>query len=167
MILIYTGNGKGKTSACIGQAIRAMGHNLNVFFVQFMKQDKQAGEQILLHKLLDKNFFAGGCGFFQKEQDRAKHRDFAIKTYNLAVKNIANANMIILDEILYALSAKLLTSEEIKDIINKANEAKVHLVLSGRNAPDWLVEYADLVTEMVEVKHPWQNGVVATMGIEF
>lgn len=167
MILIYTGNGKGKTSACIGQAIRAMGQNLDVFFIQFMKQDNQAGEQVILRKLLKHNFFAGGCGFFRKEQERATHRDFAIKAYNLAVKNIATSNMIILDESLYALSAKLLTISEIKDIICKANDAKVHLVLSGRNAPDWLIEHADLVTEMLEVKHPWQNGVVATMGIEF
>lgn len=167
MILVYTGNGKGKTSACIGQAIRAMGQNLTVFFVQFMKKDNQAGEQVLLHKLLEHNFYVGGCGFFQKEQDRAMHRDFAVRTYNLAVKNISSVNMIILDESLYALSAGILTREEIESIVNKANDARVHLVFSGRNAPDWLIEHADLVTEMVEIKHHWQKGIMATKGIEF
>lgn len=167
MILVYTGNGKGKTSACIGQAIRAMGQDLTVFFVQFMKKHVQAGEQIFLHKLLEQNFFVGGCGFFKKEEHREEHRDFALKTYNLAIKNMANVNMLILDESLYALSAGLLTRSEIEDIINKANVLNVHLVLSGRNAPDWLIECADLVTEMLEVKHPWQKGISATKGIEF
>lgn len=167
MILIYTGNGKGKTSACVGQAIRAMGQNLVVVFVQFMKKDNQAGEQLLLHKLLGDKFFAGGCGFFQKEEDRDKHREYAVKVCDFVIKNIAIANMIILDESIYALSAGLITRSEIENMISKAQEHNVHLVFSGRNTPDWLIENADLVTEMMEIKHPWQKGVIATKGIEF
>lgn len=167
MILVYTGDGKGKSSACVGQTIRALGQNMRVAFGQFMKKDKQAGEQTMLARLLGENFYAGGRGFFRKEEERPEHRQAAQETLAWALQRLPAVDMLVLDETLYALSAQILTREEVEDLLHKAGEAGVHVVLSGRNMPDWLGEAADLVTEMVEVKHPWQKGIAATAGIEF
>ena len=117
MILVYTGDGKGKTSACVGQAVRAMGQGLSVV----------AWAQVQLEQV----------------------------------------DMLVLDETLYALSAGILEQQELEQIIALARASNRHLVLSGRNAPHWLVESADLVTSMTEIKHPWRTGVKAAPGIEF
>ncbi len=167
LILIYTGNGKGKTSACVGQAIRAMGQGLRLAFVQFMKRDDQAGEQKMLRDLLAEKFFAGGEGFFRHEEDRSKHRAATLETLNWAKQQVQHVDMLILDESLYALHAGLLMQEEVEEIIISARESNTHLIFSGRNAPEWLVQVAHLVTEMKEVKHPWQQGIKASKGIEY
>ena len=136
MIIVYTGNGKGKTSACIGQAMRALGRDFAVGFGQFMKQPGCAGEQTVLARLLGDDFLAGGKGFLRREEDRPAHREAALATLDWARQRLER-------------------------------RARCHLVLSGRDAPDWLVETADLVTEMGEIKHPWRAGIKAAPGIEF
>lgn len=167
MIIVYTGNGKGKTSACVGQTIRALGRDIPVAFGQFMKKDHQAGEQKVLAQLLGDNYLAGGRGFLRKPEERPLHREAALATLNWALERLPKVGMVVLDETLYALSAEILTREEVLDLLDKAQAHETHVVLSGRNIPDWLQERADLVTEMGEVKHPWQQGVPATIGIEF
>lgn len=167
MILVYTGNGKGKTSASVGQAVRARGRGLKVAFAQFMKQDGQAGEQVVLHSLLEDNFMAGGRGFFRREEERPAHRRAALETLSWALERLPSVDMLVLDEVLYALSARLLTREELEDLLCRAERRHAHVVLSGRDMPDWLRERADLVTDMEEVKHPWRQGVKARPGIEF
>ncbi len=167
LVLIYTGDGKGKTSACVGQAIRGMGQGLKLCFVQFMKRDEQAGEQKMLHDLLHENFFVGGLGFFRNDDERAIHREAALKTLAFANERVEKVDMLILDESIYALNAGLLKKEEIENIVAKASEHNTHIVLSGRAAPDWLVQIAHLVTQMQEIKHPWKQGIKASKGIEF
>jgi len=167
MMLIYTGNGKGKTSACVGQAIRAIGQGLRVAFVQFMKQEGVAGEQGVLRQLLDARFHAGGRGFFRLEEDRPQHREAALNTLHWAFEVLPHIDMLVLDELLYALDAGLLLSEEVHGLVDKARHHGVHLVLSGRGLPGWLAEEAECITEMEERKHPWQQGHAATPGIEF
>lgn len=167
MLLIYTGNGKGKTSASVGQAIRAHGRGLVVAFGQFMKRPEQAGEQKVLADLLGDLFRAGGLGFFRNEDSREKHRLAARELLQWAEGLLASVDMLVLDECLYALGNGLLLPEEVKDLTAKSGEAGVHLVLSGRGLPDWLEERADLVTEMTEVKHPYANGRQAAPGIEY
>lgn len=167
MILIYTGNGKGKTSACVGQAVRAHGQGLEVAFAQFMKRAGQAGEQVVLEQLLEGNFYAGGRGFFRSEENRPAHREAALETLRWALERLPLVDMLVLDETLYALSARLLTREEVEHLLRLAEELRTHVVLSGRNLPEWLCERADLITDMEEVKHPWRQGVKATPGIEF
>lgn len=167
MILIYTGNGKGKTSACVGQSIRALGQGLVVAFGQFMKKDKQAGEQSMLARLLEGRFHAAGKGFLKREEDRPEHRKAAEALLTWAESHIARSDMLVLDETLYALAAELITREEILHLITLARQHDTHLVLSGRGLPDWLRDEADLVTEMTEIKHPWQQGIKAQRGIEF
>ena len=167
MILVNTGNGKGKTTASVGQAIRALGKEHTVAFGQFMKRDKQAGEQYMLHKLLGDFFFAPGDGFLTKPEQFPKHRASSEKLIWWAKERLLDVDMLILDEALYALSSELLTDEELKELISLAREHDTHLVLSGRGAPEWLIEEADLVTEMTEIKHHYKAGIPAQKGIEF
>ncbi|MFI3270647.1 MAG: cob(I)yrinic acid a,c-diamide adenosyltransferase [Pseudomonadota bacterium] len=188
MIIIYTGNGKGKTSASVGQAIRAYGQGLSVGFCQFMKSDVQAGEQKILAELLGTTFHIGGCGFFRKEEDRPKHRAKALETLAWVHHQLANLDLIVLDESLYALRSGLLMREEIEALIdateairqersqqkseeNEGHKAtcdgQIHLVFSGRDAPDWLIERAHTVSVIQEEKHAWKAGIKATRGIEF
>ncbi len=175
LILIYTGHGKGKTSASLGQCIRAHGQGMRVLFVQFMKRDVQAGEQMVLQSLLGQDFYVGGCGFFRHEKERQEHALAAEKTLDFAVQSLQKSkepgakkyDMIVLDEILYALDSKLVREESLQNFLDLAEKQAVHVVLSGRNAPLWLVEKAHLVSEIQEVKHPWKAGIKAQKGIEF
>ena len=167
MILVYTGNGKGKTSACLGQAVRALGSGLRVAFAQFMKEPGCAGEQRLLERLLGSYFLAGGCGFFRREEDRPRHRHAAETTLAWARRRLAGHDVLILDEALYALRAGLLPREDVEALLREARENDCHVVLSGRDAPDWLLRTADLVTRMEEVKHPWKQGLPAVSGVDF
>ena len=167
MILIYTGNGKGKTSSCVGQAVRAIGQGFDVFFAQMMKADVGAGEQKMLRTLLGSRYLAGGRGFFLDEAERPKHREAALETLDWCIRAVPQAGMLIVDEMLYALGCGLVTREEVTGLIDRCNAAGVHLVLSGRGLPDWLKDMADLVSMIDEIKHPSRNGVQAQKGIEF
>ncbi len=168
MIIVYTGKGKGKTSACVGQAARALGQGLRVAFGQFMKRDGQAGEQKILRELLaPSRFLAGGEGFFRREEDRPIHRAAARIVLEWAAEQIGVCDVVVLDETLYALDAGLVSQVEIEGLIAEARLSGCHLVLSGRGMPSWLSELADLVTSMDEVKHPLAKGVKAAPGIDF
>ena len=167
MILVYTGDGKGKTSACVWQTVRALGQNMVVAFGQFMKRDGQAGEQAMLAKLLGERFFAGGLGFLRTDAERPAHREAALRVLGWAHEQLEQADMLVLDEALYALSAGILDQQELEELMALARARDCHLVLSGRSAPEWLVDAADLVTSMTEIKHPWRTGVKAAPGIEF
>lgn len=167
MIIVYTGNGKGKTSATVGQAIRAYGNGMPLCFAQFMKSNVQAGEQIALQKLLQDNFYIGGIGFFRNEKEREKHRQAALAALAWLETQKEQAVMLCCDEILYACHAKLIAREEIENLIAYCNTHQKHLVLSGRYAPDWLIEQADIVSEIQEIKHACTKGVKAQKGIEF
>ena len=167
MILIYTGNGKGKTSASVGQAIRAHGQGLTVAFGQFMKRSGQAGEQKVLSIMLENRFLAGGPGFFRDEEERGKHREAALDVLRWAEDMLASADMLVLDEILYAHGYGLVSENELRNLTEKARTAGAHLVLSGRGLPVWLEREADLVTEMTEKKHHFTEGRPAVPGIEF
>lgn len=167
MLLIYTGNGKGKSSACIGQCIRAYGHNERVAYVQMMKSATDTGEQIALSRLLGKNFHIGGAGFFLHEHQRPEHEKAANQALAWAFERLPDYFMVILDEALYALKAQLISPETLTHFLDTAKAHDTHVVLSGRNLPSWLEERADLVTSMQEIKHPWQHGIKAVRGIEF
>ncbi|WP_457572574.1 cob(I)yrinic acid a,c-diamide adenosyltransferase [Desulfovulcanus sp.] len=168
MLIIYTGQGKGKTSAAVGQAIRALGQGLVVVFGQFLKQDGQAGEQKVLKDLLGQNFWASGIGFFRFECERKKHQKKVQKLLRWAEQKIESGiDMLILDEAIYVLNMNLLQKEDIEKLITCCRKHDVHLVLTGRGSPEWLIELADLVSEIREVKHPYRTGVKAQKGIEF
>ncbi|MGE4440020.1 MAG: cob(I)yrinic acid a,c-diamide adenosyltransferase [Desulfomicrobium sp.] len=167
MLLIYTGNGKGKTSACVGQAIRALGQGLAVAFGQFMKRGDQAGEQTMLAELLGEDFLASGAGFY-RDSDFEKHREKAAHLVRWAEERLDQGlDMLILDEALYALNHGLLREEEVRALIERSRDRGCHLVLSGRNVPPWMVELADIVSDVTEVKHIYAQGGKARRGIEF
>lgn len=167
MILVYTGNGKGKTSACLGQVIRAWGRGMRVGFAQFIKQDGEAGEQFFLRQSLGENFLAGGKGFFLDESQRREHSEAAKNTLVWAKQKLDELDLLIADEILYALRQGLVAQSEVNELLELSRIKKCHLILSGRDFPEEMKDAVDLITELIEIKHPWQNGISAIEGLDF
>lgn len=166
MIVIYTGDGKGKTSASVGQIIRALGHGYTVAFGQFMKRDDKAGEQRIIKQLVEHVHIAGP-GFFRKEEEMPLQRECAQKLLTWATKTLEEVDMLILDEALYALSYGIITQEELQELIAKTKRLDKDLILSGRGLTDWLRQEADLISEIHPVKHPFEQGIGAKAGIDF
>jgi len=170
LIQIYTGDGKGKSTAAFGLAARAAGRNLKVVIIQFMKTDKGYGEQITMKKLAPQvELYCYGTG---KWLHKGKANDEEIAKANAALVHSAkamqdaNVDMVIMDEVNNAIYFELLTVGQVLTALhNKASHVEV--VLTGRNAPPELVKEADLVTEMLEIKHPYQQGINSREGIEF
>lgn len=166
-IHIYTGNGKGKTTASLGLSVRAALAGKKVFFGQFVKGMDYS--ELRLEEYLP-NFeihqFGRDC-FIHKEptkEDILKAKEGL--NYCREILKSGEYDLVVLDEINIALYYKLFSVEEVVDIINSRNE-KVEVVLTGRNAPNELIDLADLVTEMREVKHYYEKGIEARKGIEF
>lgn len=174
LLMIHTGDGKGKTTAALGLALRAFGQGLRVLILQFIKNRKDCGEWNAI-KLLEKIPHAPGkieieqrgLGFIDRK-NFDEHKKLAQETLKLAEEKILSGDwdLIILDEINYAVKFALISEEELFALIKK-RPPNVHLLLTGRNAPQKIVETADLVTEMKLIKHPFQQGVKAQFGIEF
>lgn len=167
LVIVFTGNGKGKTTASLGMAVRAWGQGMKVLMLQFIKGDMVYGELKLPDKLEDFEIRPLGEGF-TNTGDPNKHIQAARSALDIARKEIASSkwDMIILDEIIYAAGFKLLSEDDILDLI-KIKPVNMHLVLTGRDAPRRLIDQADLVTEMKEVKHPYSQGIKAQKGVEY
>lgn len=168
-VQVYTGNGKGKTTAALGLALRAVGRGLKVCMVQFIKGGGEYGEHIAAERLAPLlTIYQTGrdCWIYK---DRLDPQDVAIArgTLNLARETLTGGqyDLVILDEINGAAWFGLITVEDILSLIKQRPE-QVELVLTGRSADPRVIEAADLVTEMVEVKHYYQTGVPARTGIE-
>ena len=166
LIIVHTGDGKGKTTAALGLAIRAFGAGLKVLILQFIKGRKHSGELTAL-EILGVEVRQLGLGFITKE-NFAEQKQSARTALDLARKEILSGawDLIILDEINYAVKFGLLGAEEILELI-KIRPSQLHLVFTGRDALPELVDKADLVTEMKLIKHPFQKGIAAQSGIEF
>lgn len=168
MIVVYTGEGKGKTSAALGQLVRALGRGLRAACVQFMKRADVAGEQQVLRRLLGEDFRAGGLGFFRDQKDYPGHRAACLEALNWAENRLAlGVQVCVLDESIYALNHDLLLREELENLLDAAAQRNAHVVLTGRSAPEWLVDRADIVTEMTCRKHHYALGRHAVRGVEF
>jgi cob(I)alamin adenosyltransferase len=169
LVQVYTGDGKGKTSAAFGLALRAIGRGLKVYIVQFIKGGFDYGELYVVDKLPNLTLKAFGRGLFvtRKPPDEV---DVALaeEAFNLAKEVVESGeyDMVILDEINVALSLKLISLEKVLDLIKRKPE-HVELVLTGRYAPNEIIEAADLVTEMREIKHPYRKGWPARMGVDY
>jgi cob(I)alamin adenosyltransferase len=166
LVHIYTGGGKGKTTAALGLAIRATGRGMKVIIIQFLK-GITSGEHLFLNKHTAFEIKQVSSGdIFTKPRDQLSEE--AQQTLALAEKEMLSGNydLVILDELLIALSLDLITLKEVLDLLDKKPD-KVELVLTGRDAPQELIDRADLVTEMVMVKHPFTEGIPARKGIEF
>ena len=172
LVVVYTGNGKGKTTAALGMCVRAVGYNWQVCIVQFVKGSWKYGElkgikrlepNVELHTVGE-----GFVGIIDDDKDFEEHRAAAKKGVRFAIEKIKSGGypLVILDELNVALDLGLVTDEEVEDIL-AACSAGQHLVITGRGAPEWLIEKADLVTDMTEIKHPYQKGILAQKGIDW
>lgn len=169
LVQVYTGNGKGKTTAAFGLALRATGRGLKVYIIQFIKGGFDYGELYTVDKLPNLTLKAFGRGEFitAKPPDKEDVR-LAEQALQLAKQTVKSGkyDVIILDEVNVALTLKLIDLEEVLKLIqNKPNH--VELVLTGRNAPVQVIDASDYVTEMREVKHPYSKGYQSRKGIEY
>lgn len=168
LLIVFTGNGKGKTTAAIGQAVRAAGHGYRVCIIQFIKQMKNTGEAKALARFADLiELHTTGSGFTW-EQEQEVVRQAAAAGWNLARQKIASGgyHMVVLDEITYLLNEGFIDQEEFLDFLSQRPPG-LHILITGRNAEQELYAAADLVTEMKEIKHPFRNGRKAEKGVEY
>ena len=170
LVSIYTGDGKGKTTAAIGTAVRAAGHGLRVFIVFFMKsEDYLYGEVNALSKLTNITIASfGHKGWVNKEDVKPEHKQQARLALNSAGEAISSGNydLVVLDEVNVAIDYKLISLDEVVKLIDDKPQ-NVELILTGRHADPKLVQMADLVTEMLMIKHPYTKGIKARRGIDY
>jgi cob(I)alamin adenosyltransferase len=166
-IHVYTGNGKGKTTAALGLAIRAAGAGLKVYIAQFIKRGQSSeikGLSLLSDKITVEQF---GCGRFITGRPSNEDLDAARRGLNKisAILKAGKHSVVILDEANVAVSLNLFTENELLEIIDHKPD-NVEIIITGRGAGPRIIEAADLVTEMKEIKHYFKNGVEARVGIE-
>jgi cob(I)alamin adenosyltransferase len=174
LLMLNTGDGKGKTTAAIGTMVRAAGRGLKCAMVQFMKsKTDRYGEHDSLHKL-GIEIHTMGAGFTWDTEDKRIDIQTSEETWTLCVEKLRSAEyeLLVFDELLYVLSYGFLDIETVLAEIAKIRKAQphLHLILTGRNVDDALqkvIDAADLVTEMREIKHPFHAGIYAQQGIEF
>ena len=169
MVMVHTGKGKGKSTAAFGVIFRAIGNGMKVGIIQFVKGKWQTGERVVLEKFPDQvTMTAMGDGFTWETQDRQRDIDAARAAWERAKVMIMDDehDMVLLDELNIVLRYDYLPVAEIIETLEKKPEMK-HVLITGRNAKDELVDFADLVTDMTMIKHPFRDGVKAQVGIEF
>lgn len=169
LVIVHTGKGKGKSTAAMGLAVRAIGNGMKVGIVQFVKGVWETGERVVLDKFPDLCVIkAMGEGFSWETQDRERDIAAARHAWEMAKEmiNDPSYNMVILDELNIVLRYENLPLDEVVDVLQNKPEM-LHVAVTGRNAKDELIEIADLVTEMTQIKHPFRSGVKAQVGIEF
>jgi len=169
LLIVHTGKGKGKTSAALGMVVRAIGHGMKVGVVQFVKGAMTTGEKAVFGAFPDNvEFKPMGEGFTWNTQDRS--RDIATTgiAWDEVKRMIADPayDMVLADELNIVLRYDYLPLDEVLEVLAAKPEMQ-HVIVTGRNAPDALIEAADLVTDMTMVKHPFRSGVKAQAGIEF
>lgn len=169
LVQIFTGNGKGKTTAALGTVIRAAGHGLKVFVIFFIKGDYASGEYSTLSRLPDVKVASFGLRRFIDPKNVDPEEKAQAKAALAAAREAITGgtyDLVVLDEINVALDFKLIDPDDVMQLI-KDKPPHVELILTGRNADSRLIEAADLVTEMVKIKHPFDKGIKARKGIEF
>jgi cob(I)alamin adenosyltransferase len=171
LIIVHTGKGKGKSTAAFGMIFRHIAHGIPCAVVQFIKGGMSTGERDLILKNHQDicQFHTMGEGFTWETQDRARDVEMAGKAWEKAKELIRDERikMVLLDEINIALRYDYISIEEVVEFLASEKPHMTHVVLTGRNAKDELIEIADLVTEMELIKHPFRSGVKAQIGVEF
>lgn len=169
LLIVHTGKGKGKSTAAFGMVCRAIGHGHKVGIVQFVKGKWQTGERVVLEAFPEQvTIRSMGEGFTWETQDRQRDIAAARGAWEHAKSLIADPEikMVLLDELNIVLRYDYLPIAEVVDVLTNKPE-DTHVIVTGRNAKDELIEAADLVTEMTQIKHPFRSGVKAQAGIEF
>ncbi|MCX5493758.1 cob(I)yrinic acid a,c-diamide adenosyltransferase [Kaistia dalseonensis] len=170
LIIVHTGKGKGKSTAAFGMIFRSLGYGFPVGIVQFVKGSWETGERIALEKFGDLvTINRLGEGFTWETQDRERDIAAARKAWETAKELIKSGacHIVLMDELNIVLRYDYLPVDEVVAFLRDEKPADVHVIITGRNAPEALIEIADLVTEMELVKHPFRSGVKAQKGIEF
>ncbi|MEM9471321.1 MAG: cob(I)yrinic acid a,c-diamide adenosyltransferase [Pseudomonadota bacterium] len=171
LIIVHTGKGKGKSSAAFGMIFRCIAHDMPCAVVQFIKGGMSTGERDLILSKFPENcqFHTMGEGFTWETQDKSRDIEMAQAAWAKAKELIQDDNnrMVLLDEINIALRYDYIDINEVVAFLAEHKPAMTHVVCTGRNAKDELIEAADLVTEMELIKHPFRSGVKAQAGVEF
>ena len=171
LLIVNTGNGKGKTTCALGLMMRAAGQGLKCCMIQFMKsRNDRYGEHVAAEKL-GIEIHTMGDGFTWDTRNPEQDRKTARETWRLCVEKMRSKeyDLMVFDELVYVLSYDMLPVEEVLEEfrVARTDQPALHIVVTGRDAPPGLVEAADLVTEMREIKHPFSAGIRAQRGIEF
>jgi len=174
MLIVFTGNGKGKTTASLGQAVRAVGRGKNVLMIQFIKGPWKSGEDFIdiVSREDGKGSFElkkmglGFVGILGDQLPKEEHIKAAKEALNYFKEELSKRDLIVLDEVNVAVSLGLLTAEEVLETVKDLPVEKI-VLFTGRGAPDLFVERADLVTEMKEIKHPFNKGEFGKIVAEF
>ncbi len=171
LLIVNTGNGKGKTTCALGLMMRAAGQGLNCCMIQFIKsKTDRYGEHSSAEKL-GIEVHTMGDGFTWDTKNPEQDRETARRTWAMCVEKMRSGDydLLVFDELVYVLSYGMLSTEEVLEEIRavRAAQPALHIVMTGRDAPPALIEAADLVTEMREIKHPFNAGIFAQQGIEF
>jgi len=171
LIIVHTGKGKGKSSAAFGMIFRSIAHGFPCAVVQFIKGAMSTGERDLIQNKFPNlcQFYAMGEGFTWETQDKSRDIEMAAAAWEKAKDLIRDENnrMVLLDEINIALRYDYIPIADVVAFLQAEKPEMTHVVLTGRNAKEELIEIADLVTEMELVKHPFRSGVKAQAGVEF
>lgn len=171
LVIVNTGKGKGKTTAALGMMTRAWGRRMRIGVIQFLKNEHaRYGEIMASERMGNIDWISSGDGFTWTSKDLDETAAKARHGWELAKARIAGGNydLIILDEFTYPMHYGWLDAAEVIDWLQANKPPRLHLIITGRNAPDALIDYADLVTEMREIKHPFkEQGVKAQPGIEY
>lgn len=168
LVLVNTGEGKGKSTAAFGVAMRARARSWPVAVVQFLKSDDWVTGEQLMAESLGIDFWSLGEGFTWDSADLGRDEAVAAEAWRhgRAVISAGNHRLVVLDEITYPVNWGWINAAEVAEAI-ESRPPEVSVVLTGRDAPDWMIDLADTVTEMGKVKHPYDSGVVAKKGIDF
>jgi cob(I)alamin adenosyltransferase len=168
IVIVYTGNGKGKTTAALGLVMRALGRALPVAVVQFIKGKWKTGERDFCEKQTGLSFFVMGRGFTWESDDLSRDKQAAQQAWQTSKQLILDGKhaVVVLDELTYVLNYDFVPLAEVLETL-RARPAPVTVVVTGRNAPDELCALADLVTEMKSLKHPFDQGKKALPGIDY
>jgi cob(I)alamin adenosyltransferase len=169
LVIVNTGEGKGKTTAALGMLLRAWGRNFRLCVIQFIKSETGSwGEVKAAHKL-GIEWHKSGDGFTWLSKDMDETIALAQQGWELAKSKIASGeyDLILLDEFTYPLHFGWLDTAQVIEWLRANKPPELHLVITGRSAPEALLEYADLVTQMSVIKHPYDQGISAQPGIEF
>jgi len=169
LVIVNTGKGKGKTTAALGILLRAWGRQMKVAVIQFIKHEKARFGEIKAAERLGIDWISTGDGFTWTSQNMDETQARALHGWRLAQERITTGHddILILDEFTYLLHFESLDTDEVIEWLKANKPPSLHLIITGRYAPEALIAYADLVTEMNEIKHPYHDGAKAQPGIEF
>lgn len=169
LVIVHTGKGKGKTTAALGLLMRACGHGFKPCVIQFIKSESGRWGEIKIAEKLGIEWHKTGSGFTATPEEEKEAMVKARQGWKLAQKKIASGqyDLLLLDEFTYPLHYGWLDTTDVITWLHEHKPEDLHIIITGRSAPAALIEYADLVTEMRAVKHPFEQGIKAQRGIEF